>query len=257
MIEVIHGDCLKALKAITDKHINAFVTSPPYNLDIKYNEYKDNKKRNDYLSWLFDVFTEVKRTMKDDGSLFLNIGSSNIDPWIPMDVAMSLRKLFVLQNDIIWVKSISIKKDTVGHFKPINSKRFLNHTHEKIFHFTKSGKIPIDRKAIGVPFKYKSNIARWKNNKDDLRCKGNVWFIPYDTIQKKSDKGEHPAVFPEKLVEDCIKLHGYNDKTLICDPFVGTGTTAVVAKKLGINCIAIELDKFYVDFTNGRLENIS
>src|SRR5207253_7485933 len=76
-----------------------------------------------------------------------------------------LRDLFVLQNTIHWIKSIAIDNRTFGHFKPISSKRFLNDCQEYIFHFTKTGRVEIDRLAVGVPYQDKSNIARWSHTR--------------------------------------------------------------------------------------------
>lgn len=261
-ISIIKGDCVETLKAIESNSVDLIITSPPYNLNIKYNQYKDNKKRGEYLEWTNDYTIELYRILKDKGSYFLNLGTSNKDPWISMDVANIVRKIFILQNNIIWVKSISIDEKSYGHFKPINSPRFTNHLFENIFHFTKTGDIKINRKAIGVPFADKSNLKRtWNKNKEnnrsreDLRCRGNVWFIPYDTIQNKDQKGKHPAIFPEKLVDYCIRLHGFDKNTLIVDPFLGTGTTLVVAKKLNINGIGIDIDQDYIEYAKGRIKS--
>jgi len=248
----IEGDCLTILNSGTENTYDIVITSPPYNINLKYKHYKDNMKREKYLEWIESVFLAIKRTLKNNGSIFLNVGSTNTDPWIAIDVANVLRKHFVLQNDIIWIKSITINKTTVGHFKPINSKRFLNYTFEHIFHFTKEGNIAIDRKAIGVPYTDKSNIKRWKG-KIDKRCRGNVWYIPYSTIQNKSEKGHHPAIFPNELVEMCIKLHGYNNSTEILDPFAGTGTVLKVAKQLNINADGIEIDPDYIKYIKKTL----
>jgi site-specific DNA-methyltransferase (adenine-specific) len=174
---IIQGDCQQALRGLGDGTIDVIVTSPPYNIGVAYKTYQDRQPRDTYLEWLADIGRELNRVMKDDASFFLNIGSTNSDPWIAQDVAEALRTTFSLQNHIVWVKSISIGDDTVGHFKPITSQRFLNHNHEAIFHYTKSGSVPVDRVAIGVPFKDKSNIARW-GHKADRRCAGNVWFLP-------------------------------------------------------------------------------
>ena len=87
-----------------------------------------------------------------------------------------------------------------GHFKPISSQRFLNDCHEYIFHFTKSGRVEIDRLALGVPYQDKSNIARWSHTSGrDRRCRGNTWFIPYETIQSRQKERPHPATFPVEL----------------------------------------------------------
>jgi site-specific DNA-methyltransferase (adenine-specific) len=98
----------------------------------------------------------------------------------------------------------------------------------------------------------KNNLKR-KKNSIDLRCGGNCWFIPYETINRKSQKGKHPAVFPKLLVERCIKLAGYNNDTVVCDPFLGSGTTLVVAKRLGIKGVGIELDPEYFEYSCRRL----
>ncbi len=249
---IILGDCVQELLKLPDECIDICITSPPYNLKIRYGSYKDNKCRDDYLKWLYVVFEQVCRCLKPNGSFFLNVGGSNLDPWITYDVANEARKLFILQNNIIWVKSVAINDITYGHFKPINSKRFLNHAHENIFHFTKTGGVPVDRLSIGVPYTDKSNIKRW-GTKADKHCKGNVWYIPYKTVVSKHNKGNHPAIFPELLVENCIKLHGYDASTVVCDPFCGSGTTVAVCKQLNINGITMDIDKNYIDYAKQRV----
>jgi site-specific DNA-methyltransferase (adenine-specific) len=155
--KIIQGDCLVALRQMPAGSIDVVVTSPPYNIGIAYNSYEDRQPRSAYLLWLAEIGKEMGRVMSQDGSFFLNVGSTSSDPWIAQDVATVFRSVFTLQNSIVWVKSISIGDDTVGHFKPIASKRYLNHNHEAIFHFTKTGSEPVDRVSIGVPFKDKSN----------------------------------------------------------------------------------------------------
>jgi len=252
-IKIIKGDCLKILDTIKESSIDIIITSPPYNLNIKYNAYKDNKKRQDYLNTLNQIFSKLKSVLKENGSFFLNIGHSSKDPWVSIDVINECRSKFILQNKFVWVKSIAIENNTFGHFKPINSDRYVNITTEDIYHLTKKDDTKINKNAIGVPYKYKSNIARY-NHKEDRHCRGNAWFIPYKTIQNKLEKGKHPAIFPEKLVENCLLLHGNLDKnTVSLDPYAGTGTVAVVSKKLGIKNISIEIDEEYIKFIENRL----
>ena len=233
--------------------MDVVVTSPPYNIGIAYRSYDDNRPREGYLLWLRDVGVQLLRVMKRDASLFLNVGSTNIDPWLESDVANVFRKLFVLQNHMTWVKSISIGDDTVGHFKPITSKRFLNQNHEAIYHFTKTGDVAIDRLAIGVPFKDKSNIER-RGHAQDKRCAGNVWYLPYDTVQTKDQKYNHPAGFPLALPSRCIALHGVTD-AMVLDPFLGAGTTLVAADRLGHRGIGMELDPVYAQSAFDRLNS--
>jgi len=168
-----------------------------------------------------------------------------------MDVATVFRNHFTLQNHIAWVKSVSIREDSYGHFKPIRSQRFLNSNHEAIFHFTNSGSVTIDRLAVGVPFADKSNIAR-RGHAQDRRCPGNAWFIPYETVQSKAQKHHHPAGFPVALPERCIKLHGVAGATVL-DPFLGAGSTLVAAQSLGCKGIGIEIDRGYAEAAVWRL----
>ena len=199
---ILLQDCIEGMKELEEGSIDAIVTSPPYNLNIKYGKYADNKPKQDYLDWIRLVFKEGKRILKDDGHLFVNMGYSNIDPYVGMEVAMTLRYDWVLQNNINWVKSIHVNDKTSGHFKPINSKRFLCPTWENLFHFTKDGNVNVDRLSVGVKYEYyEANIRgnNTKENKPNLRDKGNAWFIPYETINSKELKGKHPAVFPVKF----------------------------------------------------------
>jgi site-specific DNA-methyltransferase (adenine-specific) len=250
---IIEGDCLAELGRLDSGSIDVIVTSPPYNIGIAYKSYNDRRPRHAYLDWLAQIGLQLGRILKDDGSFFLNVGSTNTDPWVSSDVAAAFRSPFVLQNTIVWAKSLSIGDDTVGHFKPITSQRFLNHNHESIFHFTKTGTVRIDRLAVGVPFKDKSNIARW-GHKADRRCAGNVWFLPYETVKSRAQKFDHPAGFPVGLPERCIRLHG-KAAALVLDPFLGAGTTLVAAERLGCHGIGIEIDGHYAKTAIERLRH--
>jgi site-specific DNA-methyltransferase (adenine-specific) len=132
-----------------EKYIQCIITSPPYNLDIKYGNYADDLPRESYLKWLHDVAVAMKRVLTDDGHLFLNVGYSNIDPWVAMDVAQVFRQVFVLQNNLTWVKHIAVNDQGYGQYKPISSDRFSSATTESIFHFTKEGTVKVDRLSIG------------------------------------------------------------------------------------------------------------
>jgi site-specific DNA-methyltransferase (adenine-specific) len=256
-------DCVAGLQEnVKENSADVVVTSPPYNIGISYNEYNDALPREKYLSWMGEVGAAVKRALADDGSFFLNIGNKPKDQWIAWDVAYAMKKHFALQNVIHWVKSIAINKSdvgnyqnisgdiAVGHFKPIVSERFVNDCHEYIFHFTKKGETRLDKLAVGIPYQDKTNIGRWKSAKEDLRDRGNTWFIPYETIQSKSER-PHPATFPVKLPEMCIKLHG--GAKLVVDPFTGIGSTAIAATRLGIPFVGFEIDKEYLDAAIARL----
>lgn len=255
-------DCIVGLNSLDERSVDVVVTSPPYNIGVSYNSYRDKLPREKYLAWMQDVGRAIKGALADDGSLFLNIGNRPKDQWIAWDVASALRKDFVLQNVIAWVKSIAIAKAdagnypaitgdiAVGHFKPVVSDRFLNDCYEYIFHFTKAGDAPLDKLATGIPYQDKSNIGRWKRAAQDRRDRGNTWFIPYQTIQSRKDR-PHPATFPTRLPEMCMKLHGH--ARLVADPFSGIGSTALAAKKLGISFVGFEIDRNYINEAAARL----
>jgi len=125
-----------------------------------------------------------------------------------------------------------------------------------MFHFTKTGKVNVDRLAVGVKYEYYEANIRGNNTaetKPNLRDKGNCWFIPYETINSKELRGKHPAVFPVKLVEECIKLTGIKSGVVL-DPFMGTGSTAVAAVNLGWEYIGYDIDQDYLTFAEKRVK---
>ena len=252
------GDCVELLPRFPEAAISAVVTSPPYNLGVQYRTYRDSLPREHYLEWTREWIAAVRRGLAPDGSLFLNVGAKPTDPWTAMDVAQTAREVLQLQNTIHWIKSIAIDKDAagaaadldrdlaVGHYKPINSDRFVNDCHEFIFHFTAEGRTPLDRRAIGVPYQDASNIARWQTGGNNRRCRGNTWFIPYDTIQSRDKERPHPATFPARVPEFCFKLHGLSRLKLALDPFLGLGSSAVAAAQLDLDFVGIEMDEHYL-----------
>ena len=262
-------DCIEGMKQyLDDGEVDVIVTSPPYNLGIDYNSYDDSVSRDEYLEWMETFSKESKRVLSDEGSFFLNIGYTSKDPWVAWEVAFRFREHLVLQNVIHWIKSIAIPQEdvgdypnikgdvAVGHFKPVNSKRFINRCHEYIFQFTKNGKVELDKLAVGVPYQDKSNIGRWKRAVRDLRDRGDTWFIPYETICSRKRQRPHPSTFPPKLPMMCIQLHGLERTRLVLDPFMGIGNTAVACLSLGVEYIGFEIDKSYVETAKQQIKNV-
>jgi site-specific DNA-methyltransferase (adenine-specific) len=255
--DLVLGDCIVGMAAIPGKSIDLAVTSPPYNLGKDYNQrYNDGQDRETYLDWCAQWTAQVRRVLQPNGSFFLNIGSAPANPLLPFQIVLELtRDGFVLQNVIHWVKSIAIAERSHGHFKPINSQRFLNDCHEYVFHFTKTGRVEIERLALGVPYQDKSNISRWSHTKgSDLRCRGNTWFVPYETIQSREKERPHPATFPVQLPEWCIKLHGAMKVHRMLDPFLGIGNSAIAARRCGVpDFIGFEIVEDYLVEARRRL----
>lgn len=263
-MNLVQGDCLTVLGGLPDASVDLVVTSPPYNLGIAYKSFKDTAPREEFLGWCRQWSTELRRVMAEDASFFLNVGAAPANPLLPHQLILALTDgadpLFTLQNTFHWVKSITVETRTneqisAGHFKPINSKRFVNDCHEYIFHLTKTGSVELDRRAAGVPYVHKSNIARWGHTGgQDLRCRGNAWFIPYETINSRDKDRPHPATFPVALVEQCIRIHGKGKTTRLLDPFLGIGTSAVAAQRQQLEeFTGIEIDPHYLEIAKERL----
>jgi len=265
-VRLFMTDCLDGMnRVITPGSVDVVVTSPPYNIGKNYGKYHDSLPREEYLLWMERIARTITNVLSDGGSFFLNVGSTPSDPWIALDVAQRIRTVFVLQNVLHWVKSIAIPKAdvgrypnitadfAVGHYKPIGGVRFVNECHEYIFHFTKKGNVPLDRLAIGVPYQDKSNVGRWKTAKKDLRCRGNTWFIPYQTIWNRDKQRPHPSTFPDRLPEMCIRLHGVARTKLVLDPFIGLGSTAIAALRLGVSCTGFDIDENYLSEAKRRI----
>jgi site-specific DNA-methyltransferase (adenine-specific) len=248
---ILQGDCLDILADMPEASVDVVVTSPPYNLGVEYSVYGDRKSEAEYLDWMVRVAAALRRVLRPDGSFFLNIAGSSSQPWLPFELLVRLRPLYALQNHIAWVKSIALPGDSVGHFKPVPGERFLHRNHEHIFHLTLGGNVRLDRLAVGVPFKDKSNIAR-RGHAQDLRCRGDTWFIPYETVRSKAQKFGHPGTFPLDLPRWCIRLHG-KPGAVVLDPFCGAGTTVVAAVEEGCMGIGIEIDPDYVATAEARL----
>ncbi|MGE3706947.1 MAG: site-specific DNA-methyltransferase [Vicinamibacterales bacterium] len=263
------ADCLEVLAAMPSGSVDVIVTSPPYNLGIRYNSYNDTLAPEAYLEWTGRWIAAATRVLREDGSLFLNVGAKPSDPWTALDVAQAARPHLRLQNIIHWVKSIAIDRDAtgagagltrdlaVGHYKPINSDRYLNDCHEFVFHFTPGGESRLDRLALGVPYQDQSNAARWKAGAEGVRCRGNTWFIPYETIQRRDRDRPHPASFPSRLPEQCLRLHGLERIQVAMDPFLGLGSTAVACARLGVDFIGTDLDESYLRLAAERTQAVT
>ncbi len=257
-IKFFLGDSLEVLGRLPERSVEVVVTSPPYNLGVQYRTYDDGQPQQDYLDWTGRWVAAVARILTPEGSLFLNVGAKPTEPWTALDVAQAARPHLRLQNILHWIKSIAIEAEAaggraglahdlaIGHYKPINSTRFLNDCHEFVFHFTPDGVTRLDRLALGVKYQDASNVARWRAASSGRRCRGNTWFIPYETIQNREKDRPHPATFPSRLPEYCIRLQGAARVGTVADPFLGLGATTVACARMGVSGIGVELDEHYL-----------
>lgn len=230
--KIYNQDCLQGLQKCKSQSIDLIISSPVYKDSDGYS--------NEFLT---EVFYNLYRVLKTDSLFFLNFGHLAEDKFRPFAVCLNaLLQRFQLNDTITWVKN---------HYRPIQGKKRLNNLSEFIFLLYK-GKMPdLNRLEIGVPYKDKSNAKRFAGGRD-LKCRGNVWEIPYETINKSKEK-LHNDRFPLMLPELCIKLSGIQDGAVVLDPFSGSATVACAAKKLNKQFIGFEINKKNWEIGNKRL----
>ena len=175
MSQIIQGDACLLLPEMPADIVDVIVTSPRYNFGKNYPGVNDKTSPGDYLTEMHRLAKGLLHVGTPDVACFLNVGTRGSDPLHDTHVAEEFIKAgWVLQERIIWQKAT---EDGRGHFTPITSDRYLNNLWESIFLFTKTGGLPLDRLAIGVPYTDKSNVKRWKSGKS-IHCRGDVWHVP-------------------------------------------------------------------------------
>lgn len=227
-------DCMTALNKIEDNSIQCIVTSPPYNkkywnknkpsnqvwkgFKIDYNTYEDNLPIEVYENWMIEFINLCLQKLKPHGSLFFNHKPIRHDNQVYFPLQFILRSNAKVYQEIIWDRngSPNIRKDQL----------FPNT--ERIYWLCKD-----------KPISYKDNLPK--------EFQSEVW-----KMSAKPNK-LHPAPFPIELPLNCISLTTQpND--LVCDPFLGSGTTALACKQLGRDFIGMEMDTHYMDIVKQLLE---
>ena len=244
--KIINGDSLKELKKIPDETFDLIFADPPYNLQLKKELSRPDRSKVDAVDdkWdqfesfkSYDEFTfrwlkECKRILKKNGTIWVIGSYHNI-----FRVGTAIQNMgFWILNDVIWNKN-----NPMPNFR---GTRFTN-AHETLIWASKS-----------EGSKYTFNYQSLKCLNDDLQMRS-TWNLPICNGKerlKNNGKKVHSTQKPESLMHRII-LASSNKNEFILDPFLGSGTTAVVSKKLGRNYFGIEKEKYYFDATKKRLEN--
>ena len=262
---VMQGDCLESLKSLGDESVNCCVTSPPYWGLRDYGESDQlglEETPEEYVANMVKVFSEVKRVLTKDGTLWLNLGDSYVGKslvGIPWGVAFALQADgWHLRQDIIWHKPNAMPESVTDR---------CTKAHEYVFLLTKSSEYYYDHEAIkekakGMPEVRDKNkekyMADYPNRErfsagervygeDGMANKRSVW-----SVNTKPYKEAHFATFPPKLIRPCIQA-GCPKGGIVLDPFGGSGTTAEVANGLGRDAILCELNPEYCELIEKRM----
>jgi DNA modification methylase len=308
--EILIGDCREGMRSLPEKSIHTCVTSPPY---FGLRDYGHEGQigleptPDEFVAAMVEVFREVKRVLRDDGTLWLNLGDSyasyrdgkatpdtargestgTLVPkgsatnrkastfagtsikhkdliGIPWRVAFALQADgWYLRQDIIWHKPNPMPESVTDR---------CTKAHEYIFLLSKSPKYYFDSEAVKEPSVNPNSGRSWKERKEDgapnrhgkdgaakhkdrdfatgeTRNRRSVW-----TVNTKPFKGAHFATYPPELIEPCI-LAGCPEAGTVLDPFLGSGTTALVAIRNNRNAIGCELNADYAMIAYERLEN--
>ena len=261
--QVITGDALAVVELIPSGSVDCCVTSPPYWNLRDYGVAGQMGRETTpeaYILAMVALFREVRRTMLDDGTLWLNLGDSTIKKnlvGIPWRVALALQADgWMLRSDIIWHKPNPMPESVTD--RPTRA-------HENLFLLTKSDRYFYDSEAVregalsirgrGRPngaatFEKFGVNTSCGTRQDGTRNRRDVW-----TIATRPFKGAHFAVMPEALVEPCI-LAGSRPGGMVLDPFTGSGTVGVVARKNGRNFTGAELNPEYASMARNRIASV-
>lgn len=241
--KIILGDSETELKKLPSNCVDLIITSPPYNFGLGYDTSEDGINWEGYFSKLFAIFDECIRILKYGGRIIINIQPLFSD-YIPSHHIISdyfrERKL-IWRGEILWEKNnYNCKYTAWGSWKS-PSNPYLKYTWEFLEIFSKG-----DRKKEGK-----------KEDIDIGKEEFKKWVVAKWSIspERKMEKYEHPAMFPEELVERSLKLFSY-EGDIILDPFNGVGTTSAVAKRLKRNYIGIDISEKYCDIAKERVKEV-
>jgi len=238
-------DCLKILPQIPDSSIDLVFTDPPYNEKYKYRGTGFIDYREDYYEFLEKVLIELKRVLKNTGSLYIKHSSRQINKLIPL-----LNKYFIYRNLIVWISNSQAhpKKNYDSFYEPIY---FYTKTDNYIFNKRAEfrAKPPNYWSGCGKEFVGLLNNCFYDIKKIQAGC---LKKVEGDTIGHEK---LHPCSMPIRLAERIIKVSS-NERDIVMDPFAGSCTTAVAAIRTKRNFICIEKEKMYADYGKQRIKNI-
>ena len=242
------GNCIELINSMEDKSINLVVSSPPYNIG---KSYEKKISLTDYLAVQTELLERICTKLTDDGSIFWQVGSFTSNGCVtPLDVKFfqifENLGMFPI-NRIIWIRQHGLQ-----------AKNKFSCRHETILWFAKSMNYKFNLDNIRVPQKYKNKKYYKGDSKGQPSCHpdgknpGDVWAFG-NVKHNHEEQTIHPCQFPEDMVARII-LATTEEGDVVFDPYMGTGTVAVVARDCNRRFLGAELDEKYFDVAQRRLK---
>ena len=244
--KTIQGDALQVLPLMPDSFIDLIIADPPYNLDKNYNGHTFKKiSDSDYIEYTENWIKLIKPLLKPNGSIYVCC-----DWKCSSAIESVLRKYFIIQNRITWQRE-----------KGRGAMRNWKNNMEDIWFATVSNKYTFNindvkqKRKVLAPYKHNGKPKDWVETDDGkfrLTFPSNFWddiSVPYWSMKENT---AHPTQKPEKLIAKLV-LASSNVNDIVFDPFLGSGTTSVIAKKLNRKYIGIEQNKQYCIWAEKRL----
>lgn len=247
-ILLYQGDCLELMGRLKGELFDATITSPPYNIGKEYEEVLTTEE---YVKWCSQWMSDIHRITAPAGSFWLNLGYvavPGVAKAVPLPYLLWDKSPFFFQQEIVW-----------NYGAGVAARKSFSPRNEKFLWFLKDpARFTFNLDAVRDPdVKYPNQK---KNGK--LRCNplgknpGDVWALPKVTSganRSSAERMPHPAQFPEAVIER-VMLASTNPGDLVLDPFMGSGTTAAVAAKLGRLCVGFELRADYLKTAMARVD---
>jgi DNA modification methylase len=261
---ILRGDCREVLQTLPDKCVHLAITSPPYNVGLDYDGHNDRMSYDEYLAWLLPVWRELHRILVDGGRFALNIAPTSIKDFKPIhyDMAAQLRALgFIMRTEIIWYKQTMRRRTAWGSWKSPRNPHIIP-SWEYVLVFSKgSWTLEGDKPHADI------------TGEEFIKFSDGFWQITPETRgrqpflkslyppkpggkQPETKVASHPAPFPEELIYRLTKFYSFRGN-IVLDPFGGTGTVAVVAKKTGRHFIHIDVSEKYCQIAMKRLAQVT
>jgi len=243
--KIICGDSLEVMKNIPDNSIDLIFTDPPYNEKYNYRSIGFTDYRDDYYDFIEKCFIEMKRILKNTGSIYFKHSSRQIHQILPL-----MNKYFFYRNLIVWLNN--------SQAHPDNN---YDSYYEPLFFYTKSDDYVFNKRA---EFRKKPPNYWSGEGKEFVGLLNNMWYdiprIVAGCVKTKEgmrdgNLKEHPCSMPVALARRAI-LVSTNENDIVLDPFIGSGTTAVACKMLNRKYIGIELNADFCEIAGRKIKNI-